>query len=87
MISQAKKSEEKFLLKLRELPEEKRAEVMDFIDFLRALRKKRTRKVMFKKDKDSAINALLEVDKIAIETGISDFAYQHDHYLYGTSKK
>ena len=33
------------------------------------------------------INALLEVDKIAIETGISDFASQHDHYLYGVPRK
>lgn len=33
------------------------------------------------------INALLELDKIAIETGISDLASQHDHYLYGVPKK
>ena len=33
------------------------------------------------------INALVEVDKIAVETGISDLARHHDHYLYGISKK
>jgi hypothetical protein len=33
------------------------------------------------------INALLEVDKIALETGISDLASQHDHYLYGIPKE
>ncbi len=32
-------------------------------------------------------NALLEIDEIAIETGIPDLARQHDHYLYGVSKK
>jgi hypothetical protein len=32
-------------------------------------------------------NALAEVDKIAIETGIPDLASQHDHYLYGVPKK
>lgn len=32
-------------------------------------------------------NALTDVDKIAIETGIQDLAEHHDHYLYGVSKK
>lgn len=35
MLSQINKNEEKIILKLRELPEEKRVEVIDFIDFLR----------------------------------------------------
>ena len=35
MLSQMNRNEEKFILKLRELPEEKRVEVLDFIDFLR----------------------------------------------------
>jgi hypothetical protein len=32
-------------------------------------------------------NALADVDKIAIETGIQDLAEHHDHYLYGVSKR
>ena len=32
-------------------------------------------------------NALLDVDKITIDTGISDLSTQHDHYLYGVPKK
>ena len=32
-------------------------------------------------------NALGDVDKIAIETGIQDLAEHHDHYLYGVSKR
>ena len=27
------------------------------------------------------------VEDCGIETGIADFAYQHDHYLYGKPKK
>jgi hypothetical protein len=32
-------------------------------------------------------NALLDVDKITIDTGISDLSSQHDHYLYSVPKK
>lgn len=27
----------------------------------------------------------LDIDEIAVDTGIEDFAENHDHYLYGTS--
>ena len=27
------------------------------------------------------------VEDCSVETGIADFAHQHDHYLYGKSKK
>ncbi len=29
----------------------------------------------------------LDVEKIAVDTGIQDFAENHDHYLYGNPKK
>ena len=29
----------------------------------------------------------LNIEEIAIDTGIEDFAENHDHYLYGTPKK
>lgn len=29
----------------------------------------------------------LDIEHIAVDTGISDFAQQHDHYLYGTPKR
>jgi len=32
-------------------------------------------------------SALLDIDKLTIDTGISDLSYQHDHYLYGVPKK
>ncbi|MBI5186818.1 MAG: hypothetical protein HZA01_13990 [Nitrospinae bacterium] len=32
-------------------------------------------------------NALADIDKFAIETGIPDLSVQHDHYLYGAPKR
>ncbi|CAN2041712.1 conserved hypothetical protein [Candidatus Magnetomoraceae bacterium gMMP-15] len=29
----------------------------------------------------------LDIDEIAVDTGIEDFAKNHDHYLYGTPKQ
>ncbi len=29
----------------------------------------------------------LDLEAIAVDTGITDFAKNHDHYLYGTPKK
>ena len=40
-----------------------------------------------KKAKGKGANALADIDNIAIETGISDLASQHDHYLYGVPKR
>lgn len=40
-----------------------------------------------KKRKTKGANALLDIDKLTIDTGIADLSYQHDHYLYGVPKK
>lgn len=37
------------------------------------------------KTNDDDLGELLERCKVS--TGISDLSYQHDHYLYGTTKK
>mgnify|MGYP006312528537 CR=1 FL=1 len=37
------------------------------------------------KESDSWDN--LDIDEIAVDSGIEDFAENHDHYLYGTRKK
>ncbi len=29
----------------------------------------------------------LDIESIAVDTGIADFAHQHDHYLYGVRKR
>jgi hypothetical protein len=39
-----------------------------------------------KKRNTKKANALLDVDKITIDTGITDLSSQHDHYLYGVPK-
>jgi hypothetical protein len=39
------------------------------------------------KTSPKAVNALCDIDDIAVETGIRDLAKQHDHYLYGVTKK
>ena len=31
--------------------------------------------------------SLMDLDLLAIDTGIPDLAAQHDHYLYGTPKR
>jgi len=37
---------------------------------------------------DHSWNALAElVNECAIDTGVTDLAHQHDHYLYGTPKQ
>jgi hypothetical protein len=38
------------------------------------------------KPRKKQLTTLADLDSMAIETGISDLAAQHDHYLYGTSK-
>lgn len=37
------------------------------------------------KDSDDELGQLLE--RCQVNTGLSDLSYQHDHYLYGTSKR
>jgi hypothetical protein len=40
------------------------------------------------REEDSAWNTLMKLaEEWAVETGISDLAHQHDHYLYGKPKK
>lgn len=38
------------------------------------------------KQKKKRANAMVDVDKFAIETGITDLAKNHDHYLYGVER-
>jgi hypothetical protein len=36
--------------------------------------------------KKTKANALLDVDALAVKTGVTDLAEHHDHYLYGLEK-
>lgn len=37
--------------------------------------------------KKKQLATLADLDSMAVETGISDLATQHDHYLYGMPKQ
>jgi len=65
---------------IEELPKEVQVKILKLVRFLKnefvlVTKKGRKRKT------------LLEIDNIAIETGIDDLSIQHDHYIYGTPKK
>jgi len=38
-------------------------------------------------EKDPWVEFLDKIDEYAVDTGIPDLSYQHDHYLYGVPKK
>ena len=40
-----------------------------------------------RKPSKKQVATLADLDSLAIDTGISDLAAQHDHYLYGMPKK
>ena len=42
---------------------------------------------MKNKPRKKAKTSLADLDLLAVDTGISDLAAQHDHYLYGSPKK
>ena len=66
---------------IEDLPDELQEKMLKMVHFMKkeilATKKKITKKA----------NALLDVDKITIDTGISDLSSKHDHYLYGVPKK
>jgi exonuclease I len=66
---------------IEDLPDELQEKMLKMVHFMKkeilAPKKKITKKA----------NALLDVDKITIDTGIADLSSQHDHYLYDVPKK
>ena len=75
--------EQRLLNELQDLPPEAQEKILKFVLFVKkellVAKKGKTRK--------KAANALRDVDKFAVDTGISDLATQHDHYLYGVPKR
>jgi len=65
---------------IEELPVEMQEKVLKLIHFLK-------KEFFLQTKKRKKGKALLEVDDIAIETGITDLSLQHDHYIYGIPKK
>jgi hypothetical protein len=74
---------QQLMKEIENLPIDAQVKVLKLVHFVKeeilVLREKRS---IEKKS-----NALADVDKIAIETGIQDLAEHHDYYLYGVSKK
>ena len=74
---------EELAREIDDLPPEAQEKVLKLIHFVK-------KEMLISHGRRSSLkkgNALLEIDEIAIETGIPDLARQHDHYLYGVSKK
>ena len=72
---------EQLIKEIDELPSDAQEKILKLVHFMRE------EIFMPEKVKSKDINAISDMDKFAIETGISDLSYQHDHYLYGTPKK
>jgi len=74
---------QQLMKEIEDLPLDAQEKVLKLVHFVKeeilVLREK-----IFREKKG---NALADVDKIAIETGIQDLAEHHDHYLYGISKR
>ena len=68
---------------LEGLPQDAQKKILKLVHFLkREILTSSATKTVRKR-----VNAMLEVDKFTIETGIDDLASQHDHYLYGVPKR
>lgn len=66
---------------IEDLPDELQEKMLKMMHFMK-------KEILAPKKKISKqANALLDIDKITIDTGITDLSYQHDHYLYGVPKK
>ena len=75
--------QQRLVREIESLPDELQERILKLVHFL----KEEFFASKGKEAQSEGINALLEVDKIALETGISDLAHQHDYYLYGLPKK
>jgi len=72
---------EQLIKEIEELPSDAQWKILKLVHFIRE------EIFMPEKVKSKDMNALSDMDQFAVETGISDLSYQHDHYLYGTPKK
>lgn len=68
---------------LEQVPPEAQETILRFIRFL----KNELRYQPKKAGERGGLHNLCDLDHIAIETGITDLAEQHDHYLYGVPKR
>ena len=60
---------------LEDIPEDKTALLLDVI--------RRFRESLREEENGNKTDAMLQMDELAVETGIKDLAENHDRYLYG----
>ena len=70
----------KIIEEIKDIPEENLPKLLEIIHYLKI-------GILINRVKKKKIEPLLDIDDIAIETGISDLAENHDYYLYGVQKK
>lgn len=75
--------QQQLLKELQEVPPETQEKILRFVRFL----KKEILVPAKKRRGQKPVHGLSDIDKLAIDTGISDLAAQHDHYLCGVPKK
>ena len=75
--------QQQLINELQGLPQEAQKQILKLVHFL----KREILASQKRKPGRKTANALLEVDNFSMETGIADLAGQHDHYLYGVSKR
>lgn len=74
-------AKKQLIREIEDMPDELQEKMLKLVYFMK-------KEILSPKSKKAKrANALLDVDKITIDTGISDLSYQHDHYLYGVPKK
>jgi hypothetical protein len=78
----ATKYREEIVRELQDMPEENMPKLLEIIHYLKTGIMSGKKKIKAEKGRDP----LLDLKNIAVETGISDLAEHHDHYLYGASK-
>lgn len=79
--------QEQLIKEIKELPVDAQKKVLKLVHFVKEeilpLQKEKAKI----KGKLKGVDAFADVDRLAIETGISDLSTQHDHYLYGVPKR
>ena len=79
MSSSSLELAEKICERIHNLPDEQLDKVLRFVQDLE--------ETSAPEAVDEEIAPLYRVHAVAVRTGISDLAYQHDHYLYGVEKR
>jgi hypothetical protein len=74
---------EKILKEVEGLPEDAQEKVLRIVHVIREEFLSPAGKARRKGKAD----ILVDIDALAVDTGIPDMAEQHDHYLYGVSKR